>query len=62
MTKYTEVLPDNEIVFSIKITKYRLNIIKIANFMKTGKRQPQRPLLSLFYLNSIFKNGISLDT
>ena len=38
-----------------------LNKIKIANFMKTGTRQPQRPLLSLFYLNGIFKNGSSLE-
>ena len=59
MTIYTEVFPDNEIVFSI--TKYMLNIIKIANFMKTGKSQPQRPLLSLFYLNDIFKNHSFLE-
>lgn len=61
MTKYTEVFPDNEIVFSIKRKKYTLNKIKIANFMKTGTCQPQRPLPSLFYLNGIFKNGSSLE-
>lgn len=35
--------------------------MKTENFMQTEKRQPQRPLILLFHLTDMFKNGNSQD-